>query len=109
MGCPIVSVVNRSSRHYGKKVEILFQTPKMYFVRDTVKRPTHQRFGYDSKGKVSSTNSMYESFYISKSSVQTPKSEIRCNDLNNWQTETGRLLKQNIGLSKADIRAKYVK
>ena len=101
-------VINKNSPHYGKKVVIQWETKSglSYYVRNLERRPMIERFGYGQDGKVRLVTSTYETFRVAKKSVKLIGGKADPM-INTWQKETIRILEENKGLTRTQIRRKY--
>jgi len=104
----VVIVTNKNSPHYGKRAVIQYESlsGKSYYLRALKKRPTTDRFLFNQQGRVRATRPPEERFQVRKSSVRKTAARAPPN-INTWQPETGRLLDENRGLTRAQIRKKY--
>ena len=104
----VVIVNNKNSPHHGKKGVIQYEslTGDSYWIRDLQKIPILERFSYDNRGKVRGTRAPEKRFRVLKSSVKKTSQRAPAN-INTWQPETGRLLEENEGLTRAQIKKKF--
>ncbi len=108
MSGQVVIVKNKNSLYYGEKCVVQYESSsgKSYYVRSLKKLPTVERFGYNKQGKVRMTSPPEKRFRILKTSVRKTSKRAPKNT-NTWQTETRRLLEENSGLTRAQIKRKY--
>ena len=105
-GC--MAVVISKGKHYDEKVVIQYAslTGDSYYVRSLKKLPMIKRFKYDRQGRVRATIAPEERFVVRKTSVR--KIEGKAPTLvNMWQPETGKLLTENSGKTRVQIKKKY--
>lgn len=108
MSGQVVIIKNKNSPYYGTKCVIQYESTsgKSYYVRSLKKLPTAERFGYNKQGKVRFTFPPEKRFRVLKTSVRKTSKRAPANT-NTWQTETRRLLEENSGLTRAQIKRKY--
>lgn len=101
----IVEITNKNSKYYGDMAVIWNETASRYDVRSLNETPTLNRFIYNGN-KVIGTHGKYKTYSVAKSSVIVTNRKKKIN-VNDYMDETSKLLKDNAGLTKTQIKHKY--
>ena len=101
---PVIKVTNIKSKYYNDLAIIENETSSKYLVLSLSKLPIRERFMYGPNNVVFGMKYAHKSYYINKNDVV----HLNYNKtVHIGSGATGKLLRENIGLTKNQIELKY--